>query len=64
MEGATSLISEVGTVFTQIIDWLGEFLTSLVGGELAPLLGIFALGIGIALVRALIGLVRNLTWGA
>lgn len=64
MEGATTLISEVGTVFTQILDWMGEFLTSLVGGELAPLLGIFGLGIAIALFRALVGLVRNLTWGA
>lgn len=60
------MLAEVGTVFGQIIDWMGEFLTALTGetGELAPLLGLFALGIGIALIRALIGLVRNLTWGA
>lgn len=60
------MLAEVGSVFGQIIDWMGEFLTALTGeaGELAPLLGLFALGISIALIRALIGLVRNLTWGA
>lgn len=60
------MLAEVGTVFTQLITWMGDFLTALTAetGGLSPLLGLFALGIGIALIRALIGLVRNLTWGA
>lgn len=60
------MLTEVGTVFEQILTWMGSFLSALTGenGALAPLLGLFALGISIALVRALIGLVRSLTWGA
>lgn len=60
------MLTEVGSVFTQLITWMGDFLTALTAtdGDLQPLLALFALGIGIALIRALIGLVRNLTWGA
>lgn len=60
------MLAEVGNVFTQIIAWIGEFLNSLTAtdGALAPLLGLFALGIGIALARAIVSLIRNVTWGA
>ena len=60
------MLTEVGSVFDQLLTWMGSFLTELTGetGGLKPLLALFALGIGIALIRALIGLVRNLTWGA
>lgn len=60
------MLAEVGNVFTQIIAWIGEFLTALTAtdGALVPLLGLFALGIGIALARAIVSLIRNVTWGA
>lgn len=50
--------------FTAILGLVAEFLTALIGGGLAPLLGLFGIGIAISLVMLSVRVVRKVTWGA
>lgn len=60
------MLEQLATVFTEIIKWVGEFVSALTaeGGSLAGLLPLLVLGIGISLVMVCVKIVRKITWGA
>lgn len=59
------MLEAIGTSFTAVISWLGEFVTALVGteGVLKDLLPIVCIGIGIVLLGRIIGYLKSLIWG-
>lgn len=61
-----TLINTVGTVMTQVVTWIGEVITALVGtdGALAELLPLFAIGIAISVFLFAIKAIRSVLWGA
>lgn len=69
-EEGGNLMGTLGTAVTtalgQVLDWMGEVITSLTteAGELNPLLAMFAVGIAISAVMLGIRIVRSLVWGA
>lgn len=60
----TSLIGEVGSAITTAISWAGDVVTAITSGELAPLLPLWALGIGISGIMFGVKLVKSFTWGS
>lgn len=60
------MLTEISTVFTQVITWLGEFLTALTGdaGALADLWPLMAISIGVSVLMVCIKIVRRIVWGA
>lgn len=60
------MLAELSTIFTQVITWVGQFVTALTseGGALNGLLPLLVIGIGISLVMVCVKIVRKITWGA
>lgn len=60
------MIEAIGTAFTGVIGWVGEFVTALVGAEgaLKDLLPVFVIGIGVSILLLGIKAVKSMTWGA
>lgn len=60
------MLAAIGGAFTEIIGWLGEMVTALVGesGALKDLLPVFAIGIGVAVLFMAIRAVKSFIWGA
>lgn len=60
------MFAKMSDVFTQILTWIGEFVTALTSadGSLSGLQEMFLLGIGISVVMVAVKLVRKITWGA
>lgn len=60
------MLAQLSTMFTQVITWIGEFVTALTssGGALSGLLPLFVIGIAISLAMVITKLIRNITWGA
>lgn len=60
------MLTALGSAFTSIITYVGEFITSLTssGGALSALLPLFAIGIAISLVMVCVKIVRKVVWGA
>lgn len=60
------MFETLGSVFTQVITWAGQFVTALTStsGALSGLQELFVLGIGISLLMVCAKLVRKITWGA
>lgn len=60
------MLDSISSTFTQIITWIGEFVTALTAesGALAPLLPLFGIGIAISLAMVIMKLIRKITWGA
>ena len=59
------MLAQLSTMFTQVIIWIGEFVTALTGGgALSGLLPLFVIGIAISLAMVITKLIRNITWGA
>lgn len=61
---ANALITAVGNAITSVIGWCGTTLDALMTGELATLLPLFAIGIGISAIMLGIKIVRSFIWGA
>lgn len=63
---ANGLLTAVGDALTDVIGWVGDVVTSLVGddGALAALLPLFAIGIGISVLLFGIRAIRSIVWGA
>lgn len=68
MEGTVvnNMLVQIGNSFTEVLGWIGEFLTSLTSdaGDLAPLLIIFTLGVGVTLAHFCARFIKSLMWGA
>lgn len=60
------MLTQLSTLFTQVITWIGEFVTALTStdGALADLLPLFLVGIAISLTMVITKLIRRTTWGA
>ena len=59
------MIAEVGTALTTIISWIGSVIQALVGsdGALAPLLPLWAIGVGISALMLGVKVIRSFAWG-
>lgn len=64
MDGANALLTAVGSAITTITGWVGGVVTDLLSGELAPLLPLFAIGIGVSAILLAIRVIRGFIWGA
>lgn len=60
----TDLLSEVGKALTEVIGWVGEFTTAMIGGELSALLPLIAVSCGISALFVGVKVVKGLIWGA
>ena len=58
-------MTEIGTVVTEVISWIGDVVTALLGeaGAWAPIWPYFIVGIGISLVSFAVVMVSRLVWG-
>lgn len=56
----------VGTGITTVLGWVGTVIDSLLGTDtdLAPLAGLFAVGIAISAVLLGVRMIRSFIWGA
>lgn len=61
-----AFITAIGSGLTSVIGWFGDVITALVTSEgaLNPLLGVFAIGIGVSIVMVVVKVVRRFSWGA
>lgn len=60
------MFATLGTVFTAVIGYIGQFVTALTAesGALGGLQELFLLGVAIALISFCVGLARRIIWGA
>lgn len=60
------MIEAITQALTTVVSWFGTVITSVTSstGALAPLLPVFAIGVAVTIVFAVIGLIRRFTWGA
>ena len=63
--GATAtLLSTLGTVFTQIVSWVGNVVDAInTGGAWADLLELFLIGIAISIAMVAVKIIRKVIWG-
>lgn len=61
---AVTLLTTLGTVFTQIITWVGNVISALkTGGAWADLTELFLIGIGISIAMVAVKIIRKVVWG-
>lgn len=58
------MLAQLSATFTQVIAWIGEFVTALTSGDLQGLLPLFVIGIAISLAMVIMKLIRKVTWGS
>lgn len=60
------MIESVTTALGTVIKWVGTVVNALVGtdGDLAPLLPLLAIGIGVSALMLGVKAIRSFTWGA
>lgn len=58
------MLNAVSSALTQVIGWVGTVVTSITTGQLASLLPLFAIGIGISVLLFGIRAIRSIVWGA
>lgn len=58
------MLAQLSSMFTQVIAWIGEFVTALTSGDMAGLLPLFVIGIAVSLAMVIMKLIRKVTWGA
>jgi hypothetical protein len=63
-EGTASLLDTIGSTLTQVIAWIGQVVTAITSGALAPLLPVLCIAIGVSAVLLVIKIVRKMCWGA
>lgn len=65
MENANAFFTVISDAFTQVITWLGEFLTALTssGGALFPLLVLVGISVSVSLILLGIKITRSFSWG-
>ena len=63
--GATvTLLATLGSVFTQIITWVGSVIDAInTGGAWADLLELFLIGIAISIAMVAVKIIRKVVWG-
>ena len=60
------MVQAITSAFQAVMQWIGLFVTALVGesGMLHDLLPVFVIGIGVSLLMLGIKAVKSMTWGA
>lgn len=58
------MLDAVTSALTDVIGWVGTVVTSITTGQLAALLPLFAIGIGISVLLFGIRAIRSIVWGA
>lgn len=58
------MLETLSEIFTQVIAWIGQFVTALTSGTLSGLLPLFVIGIAISLAMVIMKLIRMVTWGS
>lgn len=60
------MLDAVTSAITQVLAWIGSFITALTSttGALYPLLPLFAIGIAISAVLLGVKIVKSVVWGA
>lgn len=58
------MLDAVTTALTKVIGWVGTVVSSITTGDLASLLPLFAIGIGISVLLFGIRAIRSIVWGA
>lgn len=63
--GATvTLLTTLGSVFTQLITWVGNVVDAInTGGAWADILELFLIGIAISLAMVAVKIIRKVIWG-
>lgn len=63
--GATvTLLSTLGSVFTQFVSWVGNVIDAInTGGAWADLLELFLIGIAISIAMVAVKIIRKVIWG-
>lgn len=59
------MLETLGSIFTEVIAWVGEFVTALLTAEgaLSGLLPLFLVGVAISLTMVCVRIVRKIMWG-
>lgn len=59
------MMQAIGTALTDVIGWVGEVVTALVGesGQLKDLLPLMAIGIGISALMLGVKSIKSFAWG-
>lgn len=62
---SSGILTDVGTGLTQVISWIGQVISALVGadGALAPIWPLIGVSIGISVVLFGIKVMKGFTWG-
>lgn len=62
----TTMISVIGDTLTEVLSWIGTVITAMLStdGALAPLLGLFAVGICVSVLMLSVKIIRSFIWGA
>lgn len=63
MEG-TTMLTNIETAFTTVLGWAGDVLTSLTSGDLSGLGVLFGIGVAMAVIGGVIGILKRVIWGA
>lgn len=65
LTAASGILGDVGTGLTEVIKWIGQVITALVGesGALAPIWPLVGISIGISVLLFGIKVMRGFTWG-
>lgn len=63
------MINAITEALSTVIEWFGTVISAVVTGGNTPgalnaLLPVFAIGIAVTIVFAVVGLIRRFTWGA
>ncbi len=60
------MVAAIGTAFTGVLGWIGEFISALTGadGVLKDMLPVFVIGVAVSVVMLGIKSVKSMTWGA
>ena len=65
MEGAAAtMLTNISTAFTTVLGWGGDIVTALSSGELADLGVLFGIGVAMAVIGGVLGLIKRIIWGA
>ena len=58
------MLAAVSSAITTVLTWIGDTISALTDGALAPLLPLFAIGIAISAVLLGIKIIKSVVWGA
>lgn len=60
------MLAAIGSAVTQLITWVGQVISAIVGAEgaMSDLLPVFAIGIGVSVILVAVKIIRKVCWSA